>query len=62
VIYGTWKVTGRRIYRGHEPGEVFEASLFEDVAGRAVARGDLVLLEEFVPALPGEWCLPEGWV
>lgn len=62
MIHGLWKVSGRRIYRGHEPGEEFEASLDNAVAGRAVNRGDLVLLEEFVPALPAEFCLPEGWL
>lgn len=61
VIHGLWKVTGRRIYRGHEPGEEFEASLDAAAAGRAVSRGHIVLLEEFVPKLPDDHRLPEGW-
>ena len=61
MIHGLWQVTGKRIYRGHEPGTQFEASLQDGPAGRAVARGDIVLLEEFTPALPAEYQLPEGW-
>jgi hypothetical protein len=63
VIHGLWRVSGRRAYRGHEPGsEPFEASLNESVAARAINRGDIELLEEFLPALPAEFCLPEGWI
>ena len=61
MTHGVWKVTGRRIYRGHEPGVTFEASIPTTVAARAVARGDVTLLEEILPLLPEEHCLPEGW-
>lgn len=61
MIHGLWRVCGRRIYRGHEPGMEFEASLNAGAAGRAVRRGDIVLLEQFIPALPENYSLPEGW-
>lgn len=59
---GAWKVTGTRVYRGHAPGEEFEASIPTSAAARAVARGDVVLVEEFVPAPPADHQLPEGWI
>lgn len=61
VVHGEWQVVGRRAFRGHTPGEKFAASLDVDQASRAVRRGDIVLLEEFLPTLPGEYQLPEGW-
>lgn len=62
MIHGLWKVTGKRIYRGHDPGSEFEASIEAGAAGRAVRRGDIALLEQFVPALPPDYQLPEGWI
>lgn len=61
MTHGLWKVVGHRRYRGHEPGETFEASLQNAPAVRAIQRGDIILLEEFHPDLPAEWSLPEGW-
>ena len=61
MIHGLWKVTGSRIYRGHQPNTEFEASINEGPASRAVARGDIALLERFVPQLPAEYQLPRGW-
>lgn len=61
MTYGLWRVCGNRVYRGHEPGEEFEASLPNGPAQRAIARGDIELLDEFVPALPDTFSLPEGW-
>lgn len=61
MIHGQWRVSGSRVYRGHAPGEEFPALLPTTVAARAIARGDLLLLEEFVPALPDGYRLPEGW-
>lgn len=58
---GVYKVTGRRVYRGHEPGTVFEARIDGTVAARAIKRGDLQLLEYVTPDLPPEWALPKGW-
>ena len=40
MIHGLWKVSGKRIYRGHAPGEEFEASLEPHAASRAVNRGE----------------------
>jgi len=62
VTHGLWRVSGKRTYRGHEPGEEFEASLDTAAAGRAVNRGHLQLLEEFTPTLPDTYELPKGWV
>ena len=63
MIHGIWKTAGRRTYRGHAPSEPpWEASIPATVAARAINRGDLALLEEFVPSLPAEFCLPEGWL
>ena len=62
MTYGLWRVVGRRAYRGHEPGVEFEAVIPSGAAARAIARGDLVLIEALVAGLPDEHCLPEGWV
>jgi hypothetical protein len=63
VIHGRWQVTGKRIYRGHAPGEEFEASLDDAPAARAMNRGDIVLLEEYMPRLvEGSYVLPKGWL
>jgi len=62
MTHGLWRVSGKRVYRGHEPGEEFEASLDSDAAGLAIRRGDLLLLEEFTATLPDMFELPKGWV
>ena len=55
-------VTGKRPYRNHKPGEAFEAVLAADAEARAVARGDIELLERSTPSIrPGSWQLPRGW-
>lgn len=59
--FGHWRVTGKRAYRGIEPGESFDARIANTVAARAIARGDIVLIEEFVPRPPDNYALPEGW-
>ena len=59
---GVYRVVGRRAYRGHEPGEVFEARLDRNAEIRAVNRGSIVLLERVRPDLPaGKYRLPVGW-
>lgn len=61
VTHGLYKVTGRRQYRGHEPGTRFEAR--PDAAiQRAINRGDISLIEYVNPRLPddGFW-LPHDW-
>ena len=58
-----YEVTGKREYRGHAPGEVFEARIPEGAASRAIARGDIRLLRDIAPELqPGSWELPDGWL
>jgi hypothetical protein len=60
--YGVYRVTGPRLYRGHERGTVFEAQLDLGAEQRAIARGDIELLERIIPDLvPGSYRLPAGW-
>lgn len=61
--FGVYKVTGRRPYRGHEPGTVFEACLAPGPEQRAVARGDITLIERVTPDLvEGSYRLPPDWL
>lgn len=61
--YGTYRVTGSRRYRGHEPGAVFDAVLDRAVEARAIARGDIRLLKRTTPSIqPGSFTLPHGWL
>lgn len=60
--YGVYEVTGKREYRGHKPGTVFEAALDAPAAQRAINRGDIRLLREFIPDLvEGSYRLPDPW-
>ena len=60
--YGVYRVTGRRQYRGHDPGTTFEAALDRAAEQRAVARGDIELLERVTPDLtPGSFVLSDKW-
>jgi hypothetical protein len=62
-VTGEYEVVGRREYRGHKPGTVFEASIESNAAGRAIQRGDLALLRISTPELqPGSYLLPDGWL
>lgn len=62
ALYGVYEVTGRRQYRGHEPGTVFEAILERGAEVRAIARGDIRLIRHVEPGLAeGSWELPPGW-
>lgn len=56
-----YEVTGRRRYRGHSQGDEFVARLEPDAESRAVARGDVRVIERFEPALPANHELPSGW-
>ncbi len=59
--HARYKVIGRRRYRDHYPGEVFEAR-FDAAIERAVYRGDIQILEVFNPDLPGgSYKLPNDW-
>ncbi len=60
--YGIYKVSGRRRYRTHMPGERFEARLDPDAEARAIKRGDIVLLERVeLTLLRGSFALPDDW-
>jgi hypothetical protein len=59
---GVYEVTGKREYRGHARGEVFEARIEPGAERRAVDRGDIVLLRRVIPTLPDGFCLPDGWI
>lgn len=61
--FGLYRVVGRRKYRGHSPGDLFEAKLDRLAEQRAIARGDIKLLERVIPELrPGSFVFPEGWL
>jgi len=62
VTHGRYVVSGRREYRGHQPGSTFEAQLDPNVEQRAITRGDITLLARVTPGLePGSYTLPDGW-
>jgi hypothetical protein len=58
---GLYTVTGTREYRGHQPGEQFEAYIPPGPERRAVDRGDIRLERRTRPKLPPDWALPDGW-
>jgi hypothetical protein len=59
---GVYEVTSRRGYRGHLPGQVFEAVLDPNAEARAINRGSIRLLERVEANLPaGKYRLPTGW-
>lgn len=51
--YGVYLVTGKRQYRGHDPGTRFEAAIDAAVEARAITRGDIQLLERVIPSIDG---------
>lgn len=57
-----YQVIGKRAYRGHSPGSVFEARIPAGPASRAIGRGDIRLIREVTPELQPGWQLPDGWV
>lgn len=60
--HGIYLVTGNRQYRGHSPGDMFEAKLDPAVERRAIQRGAIQLLDRVTPALaPGSYRLPPDW-
>jgi hypothetical protein len=62
-LHGVYRVTGRRQYRGHEPGTTFHARLEREAERRAIERGDIELLERIEPALSaGSFKLPKDWL
>lgn len=62
MTHGLYEVTGRFAYRGHAPGTRFEASLSRPAERRAIARGDIRLVERVTPSIrAGSYKLPDGW-
>lgn len=63
IVGGLYEVTARRGYRGHNPGEVFEAVLDPAAERRAIWRGDIQLIQRVTPSVqPGSYQLPDGWL
>jgi hypothetical protein len=60
--YGVYLVTGKRRYRGHEPGTTFEAALERGAEWRAIDRGDIRLIRRVTPRVPDEHGFPDGWL
>ena len=60
--YGEYLVTGKRQYRGHDPGTTFEARLEPNAERRAIARGDIRLIREIHPTVPPGHTFPAGWL
>jgi hypothetical protein len=61
-MHKRYLVTGRRQYRWHKPGTVFEAILDPDAEMRAIERGSIRVLEVIDPQLEtGSYRLPEDW-
>lgn len=58
-----YKVVGHLGYRGHKPGEIFEAILDPGAEARGIRRRNIILIDECKPELqPGSYRLPEGWI
>ncbi len=57
---GRYRVTGKRAYRHHQPGQEFEARLDRAAEARAIARGSIELLSVIPDDLiPGSYRLPQ---
>ncbi len=62
MTHKRYLVTGKRQYRWHKPGTIFEAQLEPLAEQRAIERGSIVVLEEIKPELEnGSYELPEDW-
>ncbi len=62
VTHKRYLVTGRRKYRWHQPGTVFEATLEPLAEQRAIERGSIRVIEVVQPELEdGSYALPEDW-
>lgn len=58
-----YRVTGKRRYRTHPVGHIFEAVLDQAAETRAIERGDIRLLERGTPSIKrGMYLLPAGWL
>jgi hypothetical protein len=56
-------VTGKRQYRWHKPGSIFEARLDPNAEERAIERGSIRVIDSIQPELEnGSYALPpEDW-
>lgn len=62
MTHKRYLVTGKRRYRDHEPGDVFEARLDPSAEQRAVERGSIKVLAIVEPELTkGSYRLPPDW-
>lgn len=62
MTFGEYEVIGRREYRGHAPGTVFEASLDPAVEQRAIARSAIRLIRRVTPSVvPAHFKPPANW-
>ncbi len=56
-----YEVTARQEYRGHKPGDRFEAQLDRNAEARAMRRGAIKLIHRSVPRLvEGSYRLPNN--
>ena len=57
-----YRVVGRG-YRGHQPGDLFEARLDPGAEARAIGRGDIHIVERSTPSVRSvRYRLPTGWL
>ena len=62
MTHKRYLVTGRRQYRWHKPGTVFEAQLDPLAEQRAIERGSIRVIEVIEPELEnGSYELPKDW-
>ncbi len=62
MTHKRYRVIGKRQYRWHSPGTVFEAKLDPDAERRAIERGNIEVLGVIQPGLQnGSYVLPEDW-
>lgn len=60
--FGVYEVIGRRKYRGHDPGTVFEAHLDPTVEQRAIDRRAIRLIQRVTPSVvPEDFTPPANW-
>lgn len=57
-----YRVTGRRMYREHNPGETFETTLPAAVEARALEVGAIEIVDASTVTLqPGTFTTADGW-
>lgn len=61
VQFCEYEVTGKREYRGHKTGTVFQAR-HDPAKQRGINRGDIRLIRICEPGVPEERTYPNGWL